>query len=178
MSNVQNHETVIILDFGSQYTQLIARRVREAGVYCEILPFNASIEKIISRSPKGVIFSGGPSSVYDQSAPKPHDDLLNSIDCPKLGICYGFQVFAEELGGKVVASPNREFGYARLKVLDVTSRLFSGLPEEMDVWMRHCEHNTEVPTGFRLTALTDDALNAMEDESRAIFGVQYHTEVV
>ena len=177
MTNVSQHETVIILDFGSQYTQLIARRVREAGVYCEILPFNAAIETINARSPKGVIFSGGPSSVYDQGAPKPHDDLLDSINCPKLGICYGFQVFAEELGGKVVASPNREFGYARLKVLDVTSRLFGGLPQEMDVWMSHGDHVTEVPPGFKRTALTDDALNAMEDESRAIFGVQFHPEV-
>src|ERR1041384_8568914 len=83
-SMTQNHETVIILDFGSQYTQLIARRVREAGVYCEILPFNASIEAINARCPKGLIFSGGPSSVYDTTAPKPHEKLLNSIDCPKL----------------------------------------------------------------------------------------------
>src|SRR5690348_190233 len=177
MSNVQNHETVIILDFGSQYTQLIARRVREAGVYCEILPFNASIEAINARSPKGLIFSGGPSSVYDAEAPKPDAQLLESIDCPSLGICYGFQVFARELGGAVVASPNREFGYARLKVLDVTSRLFRGLPEEMDVWMSHGDHVTEVPPGFQVTALTDDALNAMEDESRGIYGVQFHPEV-
>jgi GMP synthase (glutamine-hydrolysing) len=107
LTNSSQHETVIILDFGSQYTQLIARRVREAGVYCEILPFNAAVETINARSPKGVIFSGGPSSVYDQGAPKPHDDLLDSSIAQKLGICYGFQVFAEELGGKVVASPNR-----------------------------------------------------------------------
>jgi len=177
LTNVLQHETVIILDFGSQYTQLIARRVREAGVYCEILPFSASIETIRARAPKGLIFSGGPSSVYDEGAPKPQNTLLSSIDCPKLGICYGFQVFAEELGGKVVASPNREFGYARLKVLDVTSRLFNGLPEEMDVWMSHGDHVTEVPPGFRLTALTDDALNAMEDEERGIFAVQFHPEV-
>ena len=177
MSNVPQHETVIILDFGSQYTQLIARRVREAGVYCEILPFNAAIEAINARSPKGLIFSGGPSSVYDASAPKPDPKLLDSIDCPSLGICYGFQVFARELGGDVVASPNREFGYARLKVLDVTSRLFQGLPAEMDVWMSHGDHVTEIPEGFHVTALTDDALNAMENESRGIYGVQFHPEV-
>ncbi len=172
-----HHETVIILDFGSQYTQLIARRVREAGVYCEILPYNASIDSITARSPKGLIFSGGPSSVYDQNAPKPHPQLLESVDCPTLGICYGFQVFARELGGDVAASPNREFGYARLKILDATSRLFQGLPEEMDVWMSHGDHVTEVPPGFQVTALTDDALNAMEDGSRAIYGVQFHPEV-
>ena len=118
--NSAQHETVIILDFGSQYTQLIARRVREAGVYCEILPFNVSIDTIKAKSPKGLIFSGGPSSVYDATAPKPHPQLLESVDCPSLGICYGFQVFAGELGGAVAASPNREFGYARLKVLDAT----------------------------------------------------------
>src|ERR1044071_1786491 len=177
MSNVQNHETVIILDFGSQYTQLIARRVREAGVYCEILPYNAPIETINARSPRGLIFSGGPWSVYDEAAPRPHPQLLDSIDCPSLGICYGFQVFARELGGSVVASPNREFGYARLKILDVTSRLFQGLPPELDVWMSHGDHVTEVPPGFEVTALTDDALNAMEDASRGIYGVQFHPEV-
>jgi GMP synthase (glutamine-hydrolysing) len=177
LSNVFQHETVIILDFGSQYTQLIARRVREAGVYCEILPFNAPTETIKSRAPKGLIFSGGPSSVYDADAPKPDPNLLNAVDCPSLGICYGFQVFSRELGGAVAASPNREFGYARLKILDVTSRLFQGLPPEMDVWMSHGDHVTEVPPNFRVTALTDDALNAMEDESRGIYGVQFHPEV-
>ena len=172
-----HHETVIILDFGSQYTQLIARRVREAGVYCEILPYNASIDAINAKSPKGLIFSGGPSSVYDTAAPKPHPQLLESVDCPTLGICYGFQVFARELGGHVVASPNREFGYARLKILDATSRLFEGLPQELDVWISHGDHVTEVPPGFHVTAITDDALNAMEDQSRGIYGVQFHPEV-
>src|ERR1044071_8918810 len=106
--STQNHETVIILDFGSQYTQLIARRVREAGVYCEILPFNSSVDTINARSPRGLIFSGGPSSVYDQFAPKPQNSLLTSVDCPKLGICYGFQVFAEELGGEIGRASCRE----------------------------------------------------------------------
>ena len=177
MTSAGQHETVIILDFGSQYTQLIARRVREAGVYCEILPFNASIDGLKSRFPKGLILSGGPSSVYDASAPKPHPDLLQLIDCPKLGICYGFQVFARDLGGEVAASPNREFGYARLKVVDKESRLFSGLPDEMDVWMSHGDHVTQIPEGFRVTALTDDAVNGIENESRGIYGVQFHPEV-
>jgi len=177
LSDALQHETVIILDFGSQYTQLIARRVREAGVYCEILPYSAPVETILQRNPKGLIFSGGPSSVYDDAAPKPNPTLLEQVDCPTLGICYGFQVFARELGGQVVASPTREFGYARLKVLDATSRLFQGLPAEMDVWMSHGDHVTEIPPGFRVTASTDDALNAMEDESRSIFGVQFHPEV-
>jgi GMP synthase (glutamine-hydrolysing) len=172
-----HHETVIILDFGSQYTQLIARRVREAGVYCEILPFNASLEKIAARRPKGLILSGSPSSVYQEGAPRPDPGLLQAIEYPLLGICYGLQILAFDLGGEVKASPNREFGYARLKVADQTSELFKGLPSEMDVWMSHGDQMTSVPPGFRLTAQTDDALNAIEDTSRGIFGVQFHPEV-
>jgi GMP synthase (glutamine-hydrolysing) len=171
------HETVIILDFGSQYTQLIARRVREAGVYCEILPFNTPIERIAARAPKGLILSGSPSSVYQDNAPRPDSKLLQSIKCPVLGICYGLQILAFDMGGEVVASPNREFGYARLKVTDESSSLFKGLPAEMDVWMSHGDQVTSVPAGFSVTALTDDALNAMEDTKRGIFGVQFHPEV-
>jgi GMP synthase (glutamine-hydrolysing) len=172
-----HHETVIILDFGSQYTQLIARRVREAGVYCEILPFNTPIEKITARQPKGLILSGSPSSVYQEGAPRPDSELLESINSPILGICYGLQILAFDLGGEVKASPNREFGYARLKVVDQTSDLFKGLPAEMEVWMSHGDQMTSVPPGFHLTALTDDALNAIEDTGRKIYGVQFHPEV-
>jgi GMP synthase (glutamine-hydrolysing) len=177
LTNTLQHETILILDFGSQYTQLIARRVREAGVYCEILPFDSSLEEIKARAPKGLILSGGPSSVYDEAAPRPRPDLLESVVCPVLGICYGLHVFARELGGEVEASPSREFGYARLRILDTGSRLFKGLPKEMDVWMSHGDRVTTVPPGFRVTALTDDALNAMEDETRRIFAVQFHPEV-
>ena len=171
------HETVIILDFGSQYTQLIARRVREAGVYCEILPFNTPVEKIAERQPKGLILSGSPSSVYQEGAPRPDSRLLELCKCPLLGICYGLQILAFDMGGQVKASPNREFGYARLKVVDQTSCLFKGLPTEMDVWMSHGDQVTSVPAGFRVTALTEDALNAIEDTERGIFGVQFHPEV-
>ena len=171
------HEKVIILDFGSQYTQLIARRVREAGVYCEILPFNTPIEKLKSKQPKGLILSGGPSSVYQSDAPRPENGLLNSLTCPLLGICYGLQVVARDFGGEVEAAPSREFGYARLQVVDETSRLFAGLPREMDVWMSHGDHVTFVPDGFKVTALTEDAVNAFESDERRIFGVQFHPEV-
>lgn len=171
------HETVIILDFGSQYTQLIARRVREAGVYCEILPFNTPVETITARQPKGVILSGSPSSVYQTSAPRSDSRLLQAIKCPLLGICYGLQMLAFDMGGEVTASPNREFGYARLKVVDESSSLFKGLPAEMDVWMSHGDQVISVPSGFRVTALTDDALNAIEDTERQIYGVQFHPEV-
>ena len=177
MSSDTQHETIIVLDFGSQYTQLIARRVREAGVYCEILPFNTPIERIAAREPKGIILSGSPSSVYQDGAPRPPSDLTARIDAPVLGICYGLQILAFDMGGEVKSSPNREFGYARLKVVDQSSLLFKGLPTEMDVWMSHGDQVMSVPPGFRLTALTDDALNAIEDTERRIFGVQFHPEV-
>jgi GMP synthase (glutamine-hydrolysing) len=172
-----SHETVIILDFGSQYTQLIARRVREAGVYCEIVPFNTPAAKIREKNPRGIIFSGGPSSVYQQDAPKPDPALFNSVGTPVLGICYGLHVMALDLGGEVESAPSREFGYARLKVMNGGGQLFSGLPHEMDVWMSHGDHVTSVPEGFKVTAFTDDALNAIENRERGIFGVQFHPEV-
>lgn len=177
MTHEAQHETVIILDFGSQYTQLIARRVREAGVYCEILPYNTPAKTIMARQPKGLILSGSPASVYQADAPKPDPDLLESLESPLLGICYGFQILGADLGGEVKASPNREYGYARLKVIDEDSPLFKGLPREMDVWMSHGDQVTTLPAGFRLTALTDDALNAVENSERGIFGVQFHPEV-
>ncbi len=177
MTNSTHHETIIILDFGSQYTQLIARRVREAGVYCEILPFNTPVHMITDRHPRGVILSGGPASIYQDDAPRPQPRLLQALECPLLGICYGFQVFAYELGGEVKPSSSREFGYARLKICDQESPLFRGLPAEMDVWMSHGDQVTSLPQGFRVTALTDDALNAMEDNSRRIYAVQFHPEV-
>jgi GMP synthase (glutamine-hydrolysing) len=171
------HETILILDFGSQYTQLIARRVREAGVYCEILPFNATVESVMSRNPRGIILSGSPASVYNQDAPRPDPHLLQSLNCPVLGICYGLQILAADLGGEVKPSQSREYGYARLKILDHTSPLFSNLPSEMDVWMSHGDHVTVPPPGFRITARTDEALNAFEDLSRCIYGLQFHPEV-
>jgi GMP synthase (glutamine-hydrolysing) len=177
LSEQRDHEIVIILDFGSQYTQLIARRVREAGVYCEILPFNTPLEEIRARYPRGLILSGGPSSVYEKEAPRPDPHLLEAANCPVLGICYGLQVLASDLGGEVTPSPSREYGYARLKVLDQSSPLFAGLPTEMDVWMSHGDHMTSVPEGFHVTAVTDDALNAFESLSKRIFGVQFHPEV-
>lgn len=151
--------------------------MREAGVYSEIVPFSLSIEEIRARHPRGVILSGGPSSVYDETAPRPAPSLLQNLDCPVLGICYGLQLFASEFGGEVQPSNSREFGYARLKVLDQSSPLFEGLPNEMDVWMSHGDQVTTPPPGFRVTAKTDDALNALEDPDRKLFGLQFHPEV-
>lgn len=172
-----SHDSVIILDFGSQYTQLIARRVRESNVYCEILPYNAPLETILSHRPKGIILSGGPASVYDEDAPKLSFDVRENINCPVLGICYGLQILAHEMGGRVQPSTQREYGYARLEVTEEGSALFKGLPAEMDVWMSHGDHLTEIPGDFRVTARTDGALNALEDLSGRIYGVQFHPEV-
>ena len=151
--------------------------MREAGVYCEILPYSVSVEEIQSREPKGLILSGGPSSVYDDDAPKPQTGLLATPPYPVLGICYGLQLMAHGLGGKVLPSKSREYGYARLTVVDSTSRLFAGLPKEMDVWMSHGDHVTELPDGFRMTAQTADAVNAFENRARRIYGLQFHPEV-
>jgi GMP synthase (glutamine-hydrolysing) len=173
----KGHERIIILDFGSQYTQLIARRVREAGVYCEILPFNTDVSEIQSREPRGLILSGGPSSVYDENAPRTPAGLLAVAQCPVLGICYGLQLMAHDLGGEVKPSKSREYGYARLTIIDHTSRLFTGLPDEMDVWLSHGDHVTALPEGFRMTARTADAVNAFENSARGIYGLQFHPEV-
>lgn len=168
---------MVILDFGSQYTQLIARRVREAKVYCEILPYNATTDKILDSNPRGIILSGGPASVYDQGAPGLPLGLLERARCPMLGICYGLQLLVNELGGKVQPSPQREYGYARLSVVESGSDLFAGMPAEIDVWMSHGDQVTALPDGFRLTATTDSTLNATENVSKRLYGVQFHPEV-
>lgn len=146
-------------------------------MYCEILPYNISLETLISRHPSGVILSGGPSSVYDPDAPKLSFDLIGEIGCPVLGICYGLQVIASGLGGEVLPSESREYGYAHLTITDPESPLFKGLPDVMDVWMSHGDKVTTVPQGFKITANTEGALNAFEDLSGRIFGVQFHPEV-
>jgi GMP synthase (glutamine-hydrolysing) len=171
------HDTIIILDFGSQYTQLIARRIRALGVYCKILPFNTSVEKLRQFNPKGLIFSGGPASVYDEGAPRLEGDYRKLFSCPILGICYGFQLLAKECGGEVEPSNNREYGYSRLRITQPESPLFKGLPEELDVWLSHGDYVTKIPEGFRPVAETAGALNAFDNLSTRIFGVQFHPEV-
>lgn len=177
MIKKNQHETVVVLDFGSQYTQLIARRVREAGVYCEILPFDTPAEAIHARHPRGLILSGSPASVYSENAPRPDPRLLEASACPVLGICYGLHVLAADLGGEVRPSDSREYGYARLMVLESQSPLFAGLPSELDVWMSHGDHVTVAPPGFTVTARTADALNAFENVDRRIYALQFHPEV-
>ena len=171
------HELSLILDFGSQYTQLIARRVREQGVYCEIVPFHYPVEKIIERSPKGVILSGGPNSVYEADAPKVSADFYEKINAPILGICYGMQLLAKDLRGQVEPSEKRGYGHSKIKVLSGKTSLFEELPFELDVWMSHGDHVVALPEGFHVTATTGDVVTAIENEARRIYAVQFHPEV-
>lgn len=171
------HELIIILDFGSQYTQLIARRVREQGVYCEIHPFHLSVDEIVAKQPKGVILSGGPSSVTDEDAPRVAADFYEKIDVPILGICYGMQLVAVDLGGASEPAGRREYGHAQLKVLSGKTALFNELPFELDVWMSHGDHVTKLPDGFTTTATTGEVITAIENPTRGIYCVQFHPEV-
>ncbi len=167
--------SIVILDFGSQYTQLIARRVREQNVFSVVLPCTASLEEVRACAPQGLILSGGPSSVYDADAP-PADPRLLDLGVPVLGICYGLQWLAHTLGGKVSPAPRREYGRAEVDVQDA-SRLFRGLPAKLSVWMSHGDEAQELPTGFRVVARTANALAAMENPERRIWAVQFHPEV-
>lgn len=171
------HELIIILDFGSQYTQLIARRVREQGVYCEIHPFHLSADEIAAKRPKGVILSGGPSSVTDEDAPRVAADFYDKVNSPILGICYGMQMVAVDLGGRNEPAAKREYGHAKVKVLSGATKLFNELPFELDAWMSHGDHVTELPPGFRQTATTGEVVTAIENDERGIYCVQFHPEV-
>ncbi|MBU2575107.1 MAG: glutamine-hydrolyzing GMP synthase, partial [Elusimicrobia bacterium] len=167
---------ILILDFGSQYTQLIARKLRSLKVYCEILPFHAPVENILAKNPKGIILSGGPSSVYDKGAPKPDPAVFN-LGLPVLGICYGMQLIACETGGRVHKSAKREYGFSKLKIRGV-SKLFRGVPGEIKVWMSHGDEVKRLPGGFRVLARTVEVpAAAMENPERGHYGVQFHPEV-
>jgi GMP synthase (glutamine-hydrolysing) len=171
------HELILILDFGSQYTQLIARRVREQGVYCELHPFNLSVDEILRKDPKGVILSGGPSSVDEAGAPRLPLEFYERINQPVLGICYGMQMIAVDLGGATEPADRREYGAAKLKVLSGRTAIFDELPFELDVWMSHGDHVTRPPDGFQITATTGDVVTAIESPERNIYCVQFHPEV-
>jgi GMP synthase (glutamine-hydrolysing) len=167
--------TIVILDFGSQYTQLIARRIREQNVYSVVLPCTAPFETIRQLHPAGIILSGGPSSVYDADAP-PADARVLAMDVPVLGICYGLQFIAHQLGGKVRSADRREYGHADVEIVRPTA-LFEGLPTHLQVWMSHGDEALELPAGFSLTAKTSNAVAGIADESRCIWAVQFHPEV-
>ena len=171
------HEVVLVVDYGAQYAQLIARRVRESQVYSEIIPHTTSVAQILARRPAAVILSGGPASVYADGAPTV-DPALFDTGIPILGICYGFQVMAQALGGTVERTGAREYGGTPLRVTGTDSRLLAGVPELCSVWMSHGDSVTGAPDGFVVTAVSDGApVAAFENVSRRLAGVQFHPEV-
>lgn len=170
-------EIVIVLDFGGQYNQLIARRVRECGVYCEVLPCNTSLERILEIAPKGIIFTGGPASVYGPDAPHCGKEIF-ALGIPILGICYGIHLIAHLLGGKVSKATVSEYGRKEINV-DNKSKLFRDISEKTVTWMSHTDSIVEIPEGFGVIAYTDTCpYAAIEDPIRNLYGVQFHPEVV
>jgi GMP synthase (glutamine-hydrolysing) len=169
-------ETVLVLDFGAQYTQLIARRVREHHVYCVILPCTAPLAQIQALSPKAIILSGGPASVWQGGSPRCAPEVLH-MDLPILGLCYGMQLLCGELGGRVERADHREFGRAAIEVLDPDA-LFAGMPERMDVWMSHGDRVETLPADFVVLAESANApFAAVRQKGRPVYGVQFHPEV-
>ena len=173
---MQEVQRIVILDFGAQYTQLIARRIREANVFCEVVPYDTSLSEIQARRPAGIILSGGPSSVLDADAPTV-DPALYDLGVPVLGICYGMQLTAHLLGGRVERAAQREYGRVRVE-MDADSRLLSGMSPASQCWMSHTYHVTQAPAGFKSIAHSDNcAFCAMENAERGIYCVQFHPEV-
>jgi GMP synthase (glutamine-hydrolysing) len=167
--------SIVVLDFGAQYSQLIARRIREQNVFSAVLPCTASLEEIRSYSPLGIVLSGGPCSVYDRDAPN-CDPRVFGLGIPVLGICYGLQLMVHALGGKVRSANKREYGHAMVEVV-AGSELFRGLPGSLQVWMSHGDEAVQLPQGFALTARSSNALAGIQDASRKMFAVQFHPEV-
>jgi len=167
---------IVVLDFGGQYTQLIARRIREQQVFSSVLPCTTSIEALLKLEPAGIILSGGPSSVYDNEAPKCDPKVL-ALGIPILGICYGMQWVARELGGKVEPAEHKEYGPAQLTLEKGESELFKGFPEYLKIWNSHGDNVHELPAGFHATGRTASAVAAAEDPKRRIYTVQFHPEV-
>ncbi|MBI4312379.1 MAG: glutamine-hydrolyzing GMP synthase, partial [Chloroflexi bacterium] len=168
-------EAVVIIDFGSQYSHLIARRVRECHVYCELVPHTATWESVAALNPRGIILSGGPASVYEAGAPAAPMWVFQS-KLPVLGICYGMQLLAHQLGGKVSPGAKREYGHAVLHQNDAGSAIFADLPQSLTVWMSHGDVVTEMPAGFRALAYTESSPIAVMGNGR-ITGLQFHPEV-
>lgn len=172
-----NNEFILIVDFGSQYTQLISRRIREANVYCEIFPDSISVEEIKKLNPKGIIFSGGPSSVYDENDSS-FDKNIFELNIPILGICYGLQLICHLLDGEVKQANEREYGKTILKVID-EDELFKGVKNESVVWMSHGDYVTKLPDDFKILATSEHSpIAAIANIKRKIYGVQFHPEVV
>lgn len=172
-----NKELILVLDFGGQYNQLIARRVRECNVYCEVHPYNMSLDKIKEMNPKGIIFTGGPNSVYGEDSPL-CDKAIFELGIPVLGICYGSQLMSHILGGKVATAPVSEYGKTEVEV-DVNSKIFKGVSEKTICWMSHTDYIEKAPEGFTITAHTPVCpVAAMECEAKNLYAVQFHPEVM
>lgn len=172
-----NNDFILVLDFGGQYNQLIARRVRDCGVYCEVHPYTMKIEEIKAKNPAGIIFTGGPNSVYLENAPK-IDKQIFELGVPVLGICYGIQVMAHTLGGEVATSELREYGKTKTSY-HTDCALFKGLPAEGISWMSHTDYVKTLPAGFENTASTDTCPNAgMQNVEKKLYGIQFHPEVL
>ncbi|MCX6001731.1 MAG: glutamine-hydrolyzing GMP synthase [Chloroflexi bacterium] len=169
-------EAVAIIDFGSQYSHLIARRVRECSVYCELFPYDSPLSKIMSINPRGFILSGGPASVYEKNAPLTPVGIYES-HLPVLGICYGMQSITHQLGGTVAPGSKHEYGQAVLHVSDQSSPLFKDLDSSLTVWMSHGDEIMEMPAGFRSSAYTENSPNAVITDGGKLFGLQFHPEV-
>jgi len=175
--SAQNEERIIVIDFGAQYSQLIARRVRECKVYCEIKPHSISVAELAALRPSGIILSGGPSSVYDADAPK-FDSAIFGLGIPTLGICYGMQLMAHALGGRVGPGDKREYGRTELEVVE-PGHLFTGIDREFIGWMSHGDSVLETPPGFSLLAKTSSTpVAAIGNDEKGFYGVQFHPEVV
>ena len=170
-------ETILIIDFGAQYNQLIARRVREASVYSEVVPYDVSIERIKEINPKGIIFTGGPSSVHEEGAPKCNPDIY-TLGIPVLGICYGAQLMAQQLGGDTDSAEIREYGKKAVKIGKKDSALFKDVKDDSIVWMSHTNYIAQVPDGFEIVATTETCpVAAMENAGAKMYAVQFHPEV-
>jgi GMP synthase (glutamine-hydrolysing) len=171
------HQTILVLDFGSQFTQLIARRLRELSVYSEILPFNTPIAAIRAKQPRGIILSGGPSSVREDGAPRPDPEVLR-MGLPTLGICYGMQLMTDMLGGTVGSAPHREFGHALVTRTDDQARMLQNVPSELRVWASHGDFVAAPPPGFAVTATSANApVAAMEAPDQGFYALLFHPEV-
>ena len=170
-----NHQKILVLDFGGQYNQLIARRVRECKVYCEVKPYNISIDEIKEFNPSGIIFTGGPASTFEKDAPK-CDERIYDLGIPVLGICYGMQLMGEQMGGKVSSADKREYGKTGISYKN--SALFENINKTNICWMSHTNFVSEVPNGFDITAYTDSCpCAAMENKDKKLYAVQFHPEV-
>ncbi len=175
--NISDFDEIIVLDFGSQYNQLITRRLRDFGIYSELLPHDISMDQIRQINPKGIIFSGGPNSIYDQNALKVDPEIFK-LGIPILGICYGMQLMASYLNGKVEKADNSEYGRADIEVEDTNSVLFAGLPKDEYVWMSHGDLVTGAPTGFETVASSKNCpIAAIANDQAKMYGIQFHAEV-